>query len=150
MEMRQGIAADAAAIRDLTRAAYANWVPLIGREPRPMTADYVAALKTHRFDLVYDDGVLVALIETAAEPDHLLIINVAVLPSHQGQGLGHRLLAHAEALARAADCGELRLYTNKAFAANIGLYASIGYVVDHEDAYPGGAIVHMRKALAQR
>jgi len=147
MEMRQGVAADAAAIRDLTRAAYAKWVPLIGREPRPMTADYAAAMRTHRFDLIHDNGTLVALIETAAEPDHLLIVNVAVLPSHQRRGLGHRLLAHAEELARAARYAELRLYTNKAFAENIRLYASIGYAFDHEDAYPGGAIVHMRKAL---
>lgn len=148
MEMRQGVAADAAALRDLTRAAYAKWVPLIGREPRPMTADYAAALKAHRFDLIHDNGVLVALVETAAEPDHLLIVNIAVRPSHQGQGIGKRLLAHAEALAGAAGVAELRLYTNKAFATNISLYASVGYVFDHEDAYPGGAIVHMRKLLA--
>jgi hypothetical protein len=31
MEMRQATAA----IRDLTRQAYAKWVPLIGREPSP-------------------------------------------------------------------------------------------------------------------
>ena len=31
--LRQAVAADAPAIRDLTRAAYAKWVPLIGREP---------------------------------------------------------------------------------------------------------------------
>ena len=30
---------DAEAIRDLVRAAYAKWVPLIGREPMPMKED---------------------------------------------------------------------------------------------------------------
>ena len=49
--------ADIGAIRDLTRAAYAKWVPLIGREPRPMTADYEAAILRDRFDLIYLDGV---------------------------------------------------------------------------------------------
>jgi hypothetical protein len=39
VELRQATAADAGAIRDLTREAYAKWVPLIGREPKPMTAD---------------------------------------------------------------------------------------------------------------
>jgi hypothetical protein len=34
-ELRQGMATDAPAIRALTRAAYAKWVPLIGREPKP-------------------------------------------------------------------------------------------------------------------
>ena len=33
VELRQAMATDAAAIRELTRAAYAKWVPLIGREP---------------------------------------------------------------------------------------------------------------------
>ena len=38
-ELRQAVPADAPAIRELTRAAYAKWIPLIGREPKPMTAD---------------------------------------------------------------------------------------------------------------
>ena len=40
IELRQATAADAAAIRGLTRAAYAKWVALIGREPKPMTAEF--------------------------------------------------------------------------------------------------------------
>ena len=63
VELRKAGAGDAAAIRALTREAYAKWVPLIGREPRPMTADYAQALKTHRFDLLYAGGRLAALIE---------------------------------------------------------------------------------------
>ena len=98
--LRQAVASDAAAIRALTREAYAAWVKLIGREPMPMTVDYEDAVRRHRFDLLYRDGDLVGLIETVAETDHLLIENVAVLPAAQGQGLGRRLLAHAEALAK--------------------------------------------------
>ena len=94
VELRQAKAMDAAAIRDLTRQAYARWVPLIGREPKPMTADYDEAVARHRFDLPHVDGVLAALIETICEPDHLLVENVAVSPSFQGRGLGRRLMAH--------------------------------------------------------
>jgi GNAT superfamily N-acetyltransferase len=149
MDMRQGVAADAVAIRELTRAAYAKWVPLIDDEPRPMRADYAEALKTHRFDLVIENGAMVALVETAAESDHLLIVNVAVLPSHQGRGFGHRLLAHAEALAREAGYTELRLYTNQMFTLNIRLYESVGYVFDHEESFGRHTIVHMKKVLGQ-
>ena len=35
--LRRATPRDAEAVRALTRAAYAKWVPLIGREPRPMT-----------------------------------------------------------------------------------------------------------------
>lgn len=93
---------DADAIRDLVRAAYAKWVPVIGREPRPMIADYAEKLGTFRFDLVRLGGALVGLIETQSRNDHYWIENVAVHPGRQGEGHGIRLMAHAEALAAAA------------------------------------------------
>ncbi len=76
-------------------------MPLIGREPKPMTADYEAALRDHRIDLLYADGTFAGLIETIPGADHLLIENVAVSPAFQDRGLGRRLVAHAEALAAA-------------------------------------------------
>jgi pimeloyl-ACP methyl ester carboxylesterase/N-acetylglutamate synthase-like GNAT family acetyltransferase len=147
VQLRLGEAADAAAIQALTRTAYAAWVPLIGREPKPMAADYEAALRDHRFDLALLDGELVALIETQAEPDCLLVVNVAVAPDRQGQGLGRLLLAHAETLARDLGLGELRLFTNAAFMRNIALYRRFGYAIEREEPFMGGATVHMRKPL---
>ena len=96
IKLRRAVPSDAAAIRELTREAYAKWVPLIGREPRPMTADYDTAVRKHRFDLLLNDGVLVALVETVDEGEQLLVENVAVAPRFQGQGFGRMLLAHAE------------------------------------------------------
>ena len=58
--LRTAAPADAAAIRDLTRAAYAKWVPVIGREPKPMGPDYEAAVREHRFDLLHVAGELAA------------------------------------------------------------------------------------------
>ena len=147
-ELRQAVAADAAAIRDLTRSAYAKWVPLIGREPKPMTADYDAAVAGHRFDLLYVEGTLAALIETIREADHLLVENVAVSPAFQGRGFGRRLMAHAEELATSSGFGEIRLYTNQRFAENIELYRRLGYGVDREEVLAVGTVVHMSKRLA--
>jgi ribosomal protein S18 acetylase RimI-like enzyme len=146
-ELRQGTAADARAIRDLTRAAYAKWVPVIGREPKPMTADYEEALRQHRFDLLCVGGRLAALIETIPEVDHLLIENVAVAPPYQGRGLGRKLMAHAEELAASLGFGEIKLYTNKLFAENVRLYARLGYRVDREEEFKGGIVVHMSKPI---
>ncbi|ONG49328.1 GNAT family N-acetyltransferase [Pseudoroseomonas deserti] len=146
--MRRATPADAALVRGFTRAAYAKWVEVIGREPRPMTADYDVALREHRIDLVEPDGQLQALIETHAAPDHLLIVNVAVAPEHQGKGLGRALLAHAESLARAAGLAEMRLYTNSRFASNIALYARQGYEQYAEEVLPPlGIVIHMKKTL---
>jgi ribosomal protein S18 acetylase RimI-like enzyme len=140
---------DAEAIRTLTRKAYAKWVGVTGREPLPMRVNYAEAVKRHRFDLLYDGGTLVALIETVPDGDYLLIENVAVAPDAQGRGFGKRLIKHAEELAAASAMKGTRLYTNKLFAANLRLYETLGYRVDREEALNGGIAVHMSKALAE-
>ncbi len=145
--LRRAVATDASAIRDLTRAAYAKWVPRIGREPKPMTADYDAAVRNHRFDLLHVDDALAALIETIAETDHLLIENVAVSPTFQGRGFGRRLMAHAEELAASAGFREVRLYTNKLFDENVRLYLRLGYRIDRENDVGVGTAVHMSKRI---
>jgi ribosomal protein S18 acetylase RimI-like enzyme len=149
-EMRQAVAADAAAVRALTREAYAKWVAVTGREPLPMRVDYVEALALHRFDLLHEDGALVALIETERHADHLLIVNVAVAPRHQKRGLGRMLLAHAEQLARQEQLGTVRLYTNARMVENIALYRSLGYLVDREEPLGASIQVHMSKPVSAR
>ncbi len=148
--IRRATAIDAAKIRELSRAAYAKWVPLIGREPLPMTADYARAVEEHVIDLLERDGKLVALIEIVPAEDHLLIENVAVDPAEQGKGHGDRLLAHAERMALEHGIDELRLYTNEKFAANIAYYAKRGYrEYKREELVPGNIAVHMRKRLSE-
>ena len=147
VQLRLGLPGDADPIRALTREAYAPWVALIGREPLPMTADYDAALRDHRFDLAFQMGELVGLIETVAAPDHLLIVNVAVAPAQQSGGLGRRLLAHAEALARDQGLTTLRLYTNARFERNVSIYLRLGYRIDREETSERGVTVHMVKTI---
>jgi GNAT superfamily N-acetyltransferase len=146
--LRRAEEKDAAAIRDLTRAAYAKWVPVVGREPKPMAADYEVAVRNHRFDLLYVDGVLAGLIETVDEKTRLLVENVAVSPLHQARGLGTRLMALAEEIALALGRNRIRLYTNNRWAENVRLYSSLGYCVDSEDEIDGGMCrVNMSKSL---
>lgn len=146
--LRRATPPDAAAVRDLTRAAYAKWVPVIGREPGPMNADYDLAVRDHMVDLLHIGSELAALIEMRPEVDHLLIVNVAVSPAHQGHGHGRALLSHAEELARSLGLREVRLYTNGNFTDNIELYKHVGYRVDREEVHPQfGPAVYMSKRL---
>ena len=145
--IRRAIAADAALVRSLSRAAYAKWVPLIGREPWPMTADYDAALRNHIIDLLHLAGDVVALVEMIPAAGHLLVENLAVLPEHQGHGHGRRLMAHAEAVATTFGHRQLRLYTNQLFAENIALYQRLGYEIEREEVLPTGVVIHMQKNL---
>ncbi len=137
---------DAAAIRRLTREAYTRWVPVIGREPLPMRADYAAAVQAHLFGLVWIEDRLAGLVEMIPGEDHLLIENVAVGPWYQGRGLGRRLVAHAETVARDMGVAEVRLYTNALFRRNVTLYRSLGYRVTREETSALGITVHMAKA----
>ena len=147
VEIRSAVLADAASIRALTRAAYAKWVALIGREPLPMQADYERAVAEHTIDLLIVDGALAGLVETILRPDHLWIENVAVAPEQQGRGFGRLLLDHAERRAIHAGRPEIRLLTNQAFAANLELYARRGYIVNRTEPFRGGTTVHMSKRI---
>lgn len=140
---------DADAVRTLTRQAYAKWIAVTGREPLPMKVDYADAIRKHRFDLLFVENRLAALIETVVEGDHLLIVNVAVAPGSQGRGYGKRLMNHAEELAASSGCQGTRLYTNKLFSENLRLYAALGYRVEREEELNGGVAVHMTKARAK-
>jgi ribosomal protein S18 acetylase RimI-like enzyme len=146
--LRRATPADTTAVRGLTRTAYAKWVPVIGREPGPMNADYELAVRDNMVDLLHLGSELAALIEMRPEVDHLLIANVAVSPAHQGYGYGRALLGHAEELARSLGLEEVRLYTNGSFTDNIKLYKHVGYRVDREEVHPQfGAAVYMSKRL---
>ncbi|HET8635914.1 MAG TPA: GNAT family N-acetyltransferase [Acidobacteriaceae bacterium] len=146
--LRRATPADATAVRDLTRAAYAKWVPIIGREPGPMNADYGLAVRDHMVDLLHLGSELAALIEMRPEVNHLLIVNVAVSPTHQGHGYGRALLGYAEEVTQSLGLKEVRLYTNGSFADNVRLYKRVGYRVDREEVHPQfGATVYMSKRL---
>ena len=144
-QLRRATSADVANIRALTRSAYAKWVPIIRREPMPMTADYNRAVADHIIDLWEERGQLLAL-EVIPASDHLLIENIAVRRDQQGKGLGDKLLHHAEELASSLGFYEIQLYTNAAFASNLSFYSRRGYQ-EYRRGTPGSVTVFMRKRI---
>jgi GNAT superfamily N-acetyltransferase len=147
-QLRRATTADAPNIRALTRSAYAKWVPLIGREPIPMTADYDRAVADHIIDLWEERDQLLALIELVRGADYLSIENIAVRPDQQGKGLGSKLLDHAERLALSLGLDEIRLYTNAAFASNLSFYSRRGYQeYERGSLLPGSVTIFMRKKI---
>jgi ribosomal protein S18 acetylase RimI-like enzyme len=150
INIRRAVEMDASSIRDLTCAAYEKWIAVLGRTPMPMLTDYDRAVREHMVDLLFHREVLAALIETRSEADHLLILNVAVLPILQKRGYGRRMLAHAEQLGSSLGFKELRLYTSKLYSANIALYTRLGYCINREEPFKGNFVVHMSKRIEAR
>jgi GNAT superfamily N-acetyltransferase len=140
IEFRKADREDADAVRHLVRTAYAKWVDVIGREPRPMTADYLRAVQEHDVELLFVEGEFVGVIETIQQPDQLWIENVAVAPHRQGQGWGKQLLLLADRKAERFGFREIRLLTNEAFATNVALYERSGYRVDKKEPFELGGV----------
>lgn len=138
-------------VRDLTLRAYQKWISVTPRKPRPLTADYDIAIRKHRFDCLYQNEVLVGLIETVCQDKELMIVNVAVDPNCQGRGYGTRLMRHAESLAREQRLNATRLYTNKLMTENIAFYEKLGYCFEKETFHDHGTVaVHMVRPLSNK
>ncbi len=146
--LRRARTEDAPAVTALVRRAYDKYVARIGREPKPMTADYRAAIAAHQLWVHEEAGTLIAVLELIPAADHMLIENVAVELSEQGRGIGRRLMAFAEVEARRQGLPEMRLYTNERFTENLALYARLGYRETHREPLMGSQIVFMQKGLA--
>lgn len=136
---------DRAAVERLVHDAYTPWIEVIGMRPLPLEADYAALIAAGRVHVT--DG-LEGLIVLIPEDGVLLVDNVAVRPELHGKGIGRGLLAYAEDEARRLGLPALRLYTNVKMAANIALYASLGYVETGRQGIEGRAALLMRKVLS--
>jgi len=140
---------EAAALRTLVRAAYARWVPLISREPAPMTDDYAARIAAGQaFVLEAVDGRMLGAVVLEDKPDALLLDNIAIDPEMQGQRLGRILMDFVEAEARRRGYRLIRLYTNAAMEANLRLYEHLGFVETHRVMEGAFRRVYMEKRLA--
>lgn len=147
LTFRPGLTQDADLIRAFVRATFAKWVPIMGREPLPMTADYDLALQNHSFVLAFAGDTLAGVLETVVEDDHLWVETVAVRSDLQGQGLGQILMAKAADEARAKGLGELRLLTNAALTSNLAFYQANGFRTDKTEPFRGGFVVWFSKTV---
>lgn len=145
---RRALESDATAITKLVNEAYEHYIDRLGRKPKPMTVDYLEAVKNHQVWVVDIDQQPVGVLELMPETACLLIENVAIAPSQQGSGLGRALMLFAEAQALEQQYAALRLYTNEHFTENLAFYTRLGYTESHREPYKGTDAVYMFKGLA--
>ncbi|MFK0096078.1 GNAT family N-acetyltransferase [Pseudomonas sp. NPDC090592] len=146
--IRQAVAADEPEVRRCAEQAYARYVPLIGRKPAPMIADFARQIAQ---GVVYvatnDQAVFQGFIVFFAEQGHMLLENVAVLPSAAGQGTGKALIRFCEDAARRQGLGAVHLYTNQKMTENLSIYPRLGYVNVGQRTEDGFRRVYFEKTL---
>jgi ribosomal protein S18 acetylase RimI-like enzyme len=141
---------DVPRIRAIARAAYAKYVPRIGREPAPMAADYEGEVAAHRVVIIDVDGSVSGYVVAWPEADAYFIDNIGVEPRAQGMGLGRRLIRHAATEAHRLHLPALRLYTNAAMIENLSMYTYLGFVETHRVAEKGFNRIYMRLDLTEK
>jgi ribosomal protein S18 acetylase RimI-like enzyme len=142
--IRPATAADVQQIGAIARAAYAKYVPRIGREPPPMVADFAGFIARGVVVVIEEDGELRGFMIAWPEADAYFVDNVAVDPAAQGRGLGRKLFDYAVSAARRAKLSALRLYTNVAMVENLAMYRRMGFVETHRAIENGMNRVYMR------
>ena len=147
VQVRIATADDEAEVRRCVMSAYQRYVADIGREPAPMLADYAALIDDGRVRVAVDRAALLGVIVMWAEPDHLYVDNVAVMPEAQGRGIGSLLLDVALDEARRTGRQEIRLYTNELMTANLTYYPRHGYRETHRAQAEGYRRVYFSRSV---
>jgi GNAT superfamily N-acetyltransferase len=127
LRIRPADHSDVASIIAIVNAAYAIYIPRLGRPPGKMLDDYAALVLAGSVWVADVDDGLAGLLVLLPQPGHLLLDNVAVDPKRQGQGIGGALLQFADDEARRLGFSEMRLYTSETMTENIALYPRLGW-----------------------
>lgn len=147
LQLRPATAADAPAIARCVEAAYSHYIERIGEPPGPMLDDYPQVVRDYRVFVVESGGEIAGAIVLIEERGTMLLDNVAVLPSRQGEGIGRRLMLLAEEEARRLGYNCIDLYTHELMTENFALYARNGYEEVERRIEKGFPRIYMRKRL---
>ena len=143
--IRRAVTDDVQLIHALVQAAYAIYVPRIGREPAPMAADYDALVASGETWVAESDDRLAGVLVIRTIGDELFLENVAVDPRCQSRGIGKALISFAEDHAQTLGLAAVTLYTNEAMTENLRLYTALGFVETGRRVQDGYRRVFFRK-----
>ena len=144
-DIRLATPADLLAVHEIVETSYAQYIPLIGRRPAPMDADYAAAIEAGQLYVLGHPtlGCLVMF----PDGDAIEIDMIAVLPAAQGQGVGRKLLDFAADHTRSKGLSKLTLYTNAKMVRNVVIYQKYGFTITHRATVDGFDRIFMEMAV---
>lgn len=146
-ELRRAVREDAPVLRRIAEAAYALYVPRIGRRPAPMDADFSTQVARGRVWIAEVDGEPAGYLVGYPRDADWFVENLAVDPTYQDRGVGRRLMVMAEAQARRCGLPRVALYTNRRMWESAGFYGRLGFYVTHAAEEAGFQRIYMAKDL---
>lgn len=146
--IRQAETKDENHIRNCAELAYTCYVPLIGRKPAPMTADYAEKIAKGIVYIAVDtQDIFKGFIIFYPVSAYILLENVAVMPDNAGRCIGKALIAFCENEARQCGLNSVRLYTNEKMTKNISFYHRLGYTEIGHGTEQGFNRIFFKKSL---
>lgn len=143
-EINPRIAAES--LLSLARGAYRQYVPLMGKEPAPMVADYQTHIDHDTIITMHEGTALIAFAVIIEKQDGVWLETVAVADGYRGQGIGTKLMTHVEAyIAKIAS--SYQLYTNEVMTKNKDWYLRLGFTITETKFDEGYRRIFFRKEL---
>ena len=145
--LRRASPQDAPQLARIAGEAYSPYIPLMGREPAPMGADYAGHIADDICFVAMLDEQLAAFAVLIQKPDGWWLETIATDPAFQGGGAGAALLARCERFLRAEGASSYQLYTNEVMSGPYGWYLRCGFVETRRGTQDGFARIFMAKDL---
>jgi GNAT superfamily N-acetyltransferase len=145
--IRPATESDATSVAACAVEAFRHYIPRLGLTPIPMTKDYGAAIANAQVWVATQQHETIAALVLDTTDEGFLIDVIAVLPQHQGTGVGRALLELAEQEALRQGHDSIYLFTNEKMTENRALYERIGYVEYKRLAFAERTRIFLRKPL---
>lgn len=138
----------AADVKNCCDKAFAEYVPIIGKNPAPMYYDYTKEIKNNTVfaALMNSKAVGFSLIKDGEE-NYMWLDVLAVNPLYSGKGIGKALIAFSEKYILQCGKNECRLYTNIKFDRTVKIYLKYGFEIYNTVFEDGYERFYMKKSL---
>jgi GNAT superfamily N-acetyltransferase len=131
LRVRRAAGAEASAIAEVLRRAFADYVGLYTPEAFAATVPSAEEIERRWSEgpvwVAMSDGRVVGTVGAVARADGLYVRSLGILPPFRGQGAGRLLLGQVERFAREQGCGRLFLSTTPFLLPAIRLYERWGF-----------------------
>ena len=129
--IRLAMTTDVPAIKLIARKSFERYVPLIGKPPAPMNANFSGHILKDTVFIAQSEkkqGSVLGYAIVLQRDGEWLLDNIAVSPEAQGRGVGSALIAACETFLQKRGVQRYHLYTNEAMEQNLTWYPEIGFV----------------------